>query len=35
MVPDERLVCLTLKYCLKVDVPVIDGWLVRVSVQTL
>jgi hypothetical protein len=28
--PDERLFCRTDQYCWKVDVPSIDGWLVRV-----
>jgi hypothetical protein len=34
-VPDVRLLWRTLQYCLKVEVPVIEGWLVRVSVQTV
>jgi hypothetical protein len=32
-VPEERLFCLTDQYWVKVDVPVMEGWLVRVSVQ--
>jgi hypothetical protein len=33
-VPEFRLLARTEKNCLKVEVPVMDGWLVRVSVQT-
>jgi hypothetical protein len=33
MVPEVRLLCLTDQYWVKVEVPVMEGWLVRVSVQ--